>query len=40
MYQKMFRINRHAFDGRSDDVAGFVLAIFVFGTMYISLIQL
>jgi len=37
MYHKFFRINRHSFDGKSDDIAAFLLAVLCFGTMYVSI---
>ena len=40
IYTNCLRINRHDIDGHEDDIAFAILAVFVFGTMWVSLIQL
>jgi len=40
MYHRFFRINRHMFDGKGDDIASLLIALLCFGTMWVSLMQL
>ncbi len=40
VYTNCLRVNRHDLDGHEDDIAFTILAIFVLGTMIISIAQL